>query len=56
MLRAEEIAFPREEQTNWLSKIKWSALKIHIQVMLHRLSRLYLGIYVYIYLGIYAYI
>jgi hypothetical protein len=32
----------RKGDTNWLSNTKHRALKIHMQVMLHKLSRLYL--------------
>jgi len=43
-----ETVYLREEQTNWLSSMKWSALKTYIQVALYRLN----SIYVYICISI----
>jgi hypothetical protein len=39
-IQAGEIAFPREEYSNWSSNIKQSTLKTHRQRILYRLSRL----------------
>lgn len=49
LLRPEEIVFPREEHANRFCNTKWSTQKTHIQVTLPRLSRIYLGIYIYTY-------
>lgn len=43
VLRAGEIAFPREEHTKWLSNSKGSALTMYVEVTLYRLN----GLYVY---------
>jgi hypothetical protein len=43
----KKIIFPKEEHTNWLSNTKWSVLKICIQVILSKLGRLCLGIWMY---------
>jgi hypothetical protein len=46
MLQVGEIAFPKEERTNWLSNTnKWSTLKIYIPVTLYRHRMLHLLIY-----------
>lgn len=47
-----EVAFPKEEHSNWLFGAKWSALKIYIQVTLYRLNQLDLRIYMYIHICI----
>jgi hypothetical protein len=39
------VALLKKEQTNWLSSSRCSALEKYIQVTLHRLKWLYLGIY-----------
>lgn len=38
--------FHRKENTNWLCNVKWSSLKMYIQVTLHGVNLLYLGIYI----------
>lgn len=53
----EEVVFPREGHTNWLSNAKWSAWKTSIQVTLFRVKQVvsrYLGIYMYVLMHIYA--
>lgn len=64
MPRAGEIAFPREEHTDWLFNTKLSALNTHIKVTLYRPDRLlYIHqfrnytytIHIYIYIGTYTY-
>jgi hypothetical protein len=42
MLKGQEIFFPREEHTKWLST-KFLVLKAYTQITLHRLSGFYLG-------------
>jgi len=39
-----EAVFHKEEQANWMSSAKRSALTVYIQVTLHELNRWYLGI------------
>lgn len=40
-------SFLRESISNWLFEAKWSALKTHIQATVHKLSKLYLGVYMH---------
>lgn len=50
MLRVGKTVSRQEDYTSWLPNYtKWLALKSCIQVTLHRPSRLYLGIYMYLY-------
>lgn len=48
-LSVGKVVLPREEHSNGLSSVKWSALKTCIQVTLYGLNRLYSGIYTYVY-------
>ena len=49
-------AFLREEHTNWLSRIKWSALKIYILATLYRIDIIQNGRVIFMYLGMHRYI
>lgn len=40
IVRTREIVFSKEEYTNWLSKTKWSALKMYMCVTLYRMDSL----------------
>lgn len=42
--------------TNWSPSTKWSVLKTYIPATLYRLSRFYLGIFLYIHIHIYIFI
>jgi hypothetical protein len=45
--------FPKEVHITWLSNTEWSALKYCIHMTLYGLSRLYLGIYMFVYMHLY---
>lgn len=49
MLRKGEIAFLREEHDNWLSNIKWSALKAYTHLTLYKQSQRIKNIHAYTY-------
>jgi hypothetical protein len=55
MPRVGEIAFSRDENINWLTNAKWSALKTHIEVLLYDREKLSLK-YICICRCIYPYI
>jgi hypothetical protein len=46
MLRLGERFFSREENNNWLSITNRSALKPCVWITLHRLTMIYLGVYI----------
>lgn len=55
MLRVGEIVFSRKEHANWFSNTKELAMKISMQVILYRQTRVHLCIQEYMYLGIHMY-